>query len=137
MSMTSKQRLMLLVFKSVGFVGMVNVIIRFLIIVINPMQVPLIMIQLITELAYLVHLVTYFKFYKDSIPILTIIVPTLLHGVFSFLFKKTVPWVTLLGFLVLDCFYIVLVAYKASYYPFVYDGDDNMLDIEDESDSVN
>ena len=134
--MTSKQRLMLLVFKSVGFVGVVNMIIRFLIIIINPMSVPLITVQLITVVAYLVHLVTYFKFYKDSVPILTIMVPTLLHGVLSLLFTKTVPWFTLLGFLILDCFYIAIVAYKASYYPFVYDGDDDMMDIEDESDSV-
>lgn len=127
--MLSKKRKMLLVYYLPLVLTVIRVIITFWFFVENPLQLGLRFIQGVPLLVYLFFTFTYYKLYHDGVPVITIVVPTILHGIVVFVFQRQLALVPLGVLFALDVLFLILRSIKSNLYPFDIDNDDEDEDL--------
>lgn len=116
-----------------GVVVLIRVIFTVWVLVGNPMGLRFPYVQLIPLGVMLGSCFGHFKLYRDAVPVVSLLVPTLLHGVIIFVFLREIMILPFLPVFVPDILYLVVKAVKANLFPFYMEGedDDELRDIED------
>ena len=124
---------MLLSYYLPGVVSLIRVTVTLWFLVVNPFDLPLRVIQLVVLIAYLIFNFTYFKLYSDGIPVISIILPSLLHICIIFMFKRILVVKQFIILVAIDILYLITKSLKASMFPFVMDEDteDSDFDLSD------
>ena len=122
--MSSKKRKMLFCYYLPGIIGLIRIITTLVFFIWNPVGLALRYFQILLLISYAVHLFCYFKLYDDGIPIITIIAPSIIHGVIIFIFVKQIPLLSLGILLGMDIVFLITKSIKASYFPFDIEGDE-------------
>lgn len=75
----------------------------------------------------------HFKLYRDAVPVISLLVPTILHAIIIFVFIREVMVLPFLPVFIPDILYLIAKAVKANLFPFYLEGDDGdeLLDIDD------
>lgn len=128
----TKRKEMLTFYYIVGFAIVLALCVRIIFIIFNPLGLWLRWFQIIPCLLYAAYAFMYFKLYMDTVPIISLLTTTLVHGVISYVFTKTVAWKALLVLVCVDVLYIGMCACKAAWFPFVTDKDDEEEDLFDD-----
>ena len=128
----NKRKEMLAFYYLVGIVMLLAVCIRFTFLIWNPLGLWFRWLQIVPIVLYAVYAFMYFKLYSDSVPVITILSTTVVHGVLCYVFTKTVAWRPLLVLVSIDILYIVVASCKASWFPFVIDGEEEDEDTFDD-----
>lgn len=89
----------------------------------NPLGLRLPYIQLIPLGVMIASCFGHFKLYRDAVPVVTLIVPTLLHAIAIFIFMKTIMIVPFLPVFIPDALYIIVKSVKANLFPFYLEGE--------------
>ncbi len=123
--MLSKRKLLLCMFYLPGVVCLLRLIFTLWTFVYNPLGLRLPYLQLIPLGVIGASCFGHFKLYRDSVPIVTLLVPTLLHAIIIFVFMKTLQIVPFLPMFIPDIGYMVLKSIKASMFPYYLEGEDD------------
>ena len=123
-----------MIFYAPGVIAAIRLAVTLLVFIANPARMPLRFLQVIPLCILGVSVFTYFKLYSDGDPVISLMVPTIMHILIIFVFKKQFVIVPFALLLVLDVGYLVVKGLKASMYPFEIEGDedgtDNFDDLE-------
>lgn len=138
MPLFTKRRILLGSYYLPGVVVLARLLFTLWILIWNPMKMPLPYIQLIPVGVLVVSCFGHFKLYRDAVPVISLMAPTILHIVIIFVFMRVLVIVPFLPVLVLDVLYLVVKAVKANLFPFYLEGDDDdeyleLNDMEDEA----
>lgn len=128
----NKRKKMMIVYHLPGVIGIIRVLLTLYVFIFNGFGMPLRFFQLIPLIALAVALFMYYKMYSDGVPVITLITPTLLHAVVTYIFRRVLVIIPFLSVLVIDIAFIVCKSLKANLYPFDIEG----ADISDELMSV-
>lgn len=133
--MNSKVTLLRTMFYAPLCIALFRVLITVVILVWNPQDMPLRYIQLFPLMVVTVYSFLYFKLYNDGDPVITLMVPTILHFVLVWVLEKQIVWIPFLVPVLVDVLYLVVKGIKGSMFPFEFEGDDEVdaLDKFDES----
>lgn len=107
-----------------GIVAGLRVLITLWFLFWNPYGMELVGLQVIPLIILIVFTFLHFKMYRDSVPVISLLLPTLIQGVLVFVFKRTITLLPFVIVLALDAFYLVCKGLKATFFPFVLDGED-------------
>ena len=131
--MFTKRRILLGSFYLPGIVVLIRLAFTIWVLWKNPMGLRLPYIQLIPLFVMMGSCFGHFKLYRDAVPVISLIVPTLLHAILIFVFLREVMILQFLPVFVPDLLYLVVKAVKANLFPFYMEGedDDELLDMED------
>lgn len=131
--MFSKRRILLGSYYLPGVVVLIRVAFTVWILGWNPMGLRFPFLQLIPLGALLGSCFGHFKLYRDAVPVISLIVPTLVHAIIIFVFLREIMILPFLPVFVPDMLYLVVKAVKANLYPFYLEGedDDELRDMED------
>lgn len=131
--MFTKRRILLGSYYLPGVVVLIRVFFTAWILIKNPMGLRLPFFQLIPLGVMLGSCFGHFKLYRDAVPVISLMVPTLLHAILIFVFLREVMILPFLPVFVPDILYLVVKAVKANLFPFYMEGDDEdeLTDIED------
>lgn len=97
--------------------GLINILLLLYFIFFNPFDVKLVWILVLPIAVFIYDLFSYYKLYKDNVPVITLVIPYILHIGLTYLFYKQISWKC---FLILICSSIVYMLYKifkVSLYP--------------------
>lgn len=91
-------------------------------------------IQIIPIVVLLSSCFRMYRLYVDAVPVVSLLLPTLLQFIISFILYKTVPIRQLIFLLIMDIFFLIAKVYKSGEIPFTMDGEeeDDFSDIIDE-----
>ncbi len=90
----------------------------------NPMGLRFPFIQLIPMGVLLGSCFGHFKLYRDAVPVISLLLPTIAHAIIIFVFTREVMLLQFLPVFVPDVLYLVVKAVKANLYPFYMEGED-------------
>lgn len=128
----SKRRKLQIAFYVPGVLMALRVILTLWVLIINPLGMPMRFFQLIPLGAILVSAFTYFKLYRDSVPVISLILPSIIHFIMIYAFKRVLviwPFGILLP---VDIIFLVVKSLKSSMYPFDMDtNEENLEDVFD------
>lgn len=122
--MFTKRKLLLSMYYLPGVVLVIRLVFTAWTFYSNPLGLRLPYFQLIPLGVMIGSCFGHFKLYRDSVPVVTLIVPTLLHAVLIFIFMKTVMIIPFLPVFIPDVLYLVVKSIKASMFPFYMEGED-------------
>lgn len=131
--MLSKRRKMRFVYLLPAFIAIIRVGITLWFLISNPLDLPLRFFQLIHLGIYAVSMFSFYRLYRDGVPILSLVAPTLVHAIVIFIFKKMIVIVPFAVLFTLDVVFLASKGIKANLYPFDIEGDSDDEDFfEDE-----
>ena len=119
-----KRKIMLASYYAPGVVAGLRAIFTIWFLFWNPFNMELVIFQIVPLLVLIAFTFLYFKMYRDSVPIVSLLLPTLLQGVLIFIFKRTITLFPFVVVLTLDASYLACKGLKATFFPFVLDGQD-------------
>lgn len=125
MPMFTKRKLLMYMFYLPGIVFLIRAVFTVWTLGWNPLGLRLPYIQLIPLAVMGASCFGHFKLYRDAVPVISLIVPTLLHAVMVFVFTKTVMVVPLLPVFAPDVVYLIVKSVKANMFPFYIEGEDD------------
>lgn len=125
MPLFTKRRILLGSYYLPGVVVLARLLFTLWILIWNPMKMPLPYIQLLPMGVLIGSCFGHFKLYRDAVPVISLMAPTILHIVIIFVFMRVLVIVPFLPVLVLDVLYLVVKAVKANLFPFYLEGDDD------------
>lgn len=123
--MFSKRKLLLFMYYLPGIVLIIRIIFTVWTLYSNPLGLRFPYAQLIPLGAMMCSCFGHFKLYRDTVPVVTLIVPTLLQGVLIAVFTKTIMIVPFLPVFIPDILYLIVKSVKASLFPFYMEGEDD------------
>lgn len=131
--MFTKRRILLGSYYLPGVVVLIRLVFTLWILIGNPMGLRFPVLQLIPLGVLLGSCFGHFKMYRDAVPVVSLVGPTLLHAVLIFVFLRKVMILPFLPVFVPDIIYLIVKAVKANLYPFYLEGEDDneFLDIDD------
>ena len=131
--MFTKRRILLGSFYLPGVVALIRVGFTLWILIQNPMGLRFPYAILIPMFVMLGSCFGHFKLYRDAVPVISLVVPTLLHAIVIFVFLREIMILPFLPVFVPDILYLIVKAVKANLFPFYMEGedDDELRDIED------
>lgn len=135
--MKSRVRLLQTAFYIPVIMGVLRLIITAIILVLNPQNLRLPFFQLIPAAVIVVTLFFYLKMYTDGIPIITLIVPDIVHFLIVLVFTGKVDIIPFVAPVASDILFLVVKGLKASMFPFEIEGKENDLDGFTEFDELN
>lgn len=99
----------------------------------NPMGLRLPYIQLFPLFVLLGSCFGHFKLYRDAVPVISLMVPTIVHAILIFVFTREIMIIQFLPVFIPDVLYLTVKAIKANLYPFYLEGEDadEFVDIDD------
>jgi len=68
----------------------------------------------------------YYKLYSDGDPIITVMLPSIIHFVIILILKKQVEIIQFLPLVLLDILFLIVKGVKGSMFPFVFEGEDEI-----------
>lgn len=122
--MSDKRKLMLLSYYSPGVLSLIRVVVT-LWLLFSTMVFPLRYIQFANIIVYLVFNFMYFKLYIDSVPVISIVLPTLLHITLMVVFIRRIVILPFFILLLLDILFLISRGIKGNLFPFDFDSDDS------------
>ncbi len=90
----------------------------------NPLGLKLAFIQLVPMGVLLASCFGHFKLYRDGVPVISLMAPTIVHFILILVFYKTTQLVPFLPTFVPDIVYLVAKSIKANLFPFYVEGED-------------
>lgn len=109
-------------------IALLRCLVTFIIFVMNPQNMSLRFLQIIPVGVLLFSLFTYLKLYSDGDPVISLLLPTILHFIVILVFKRSVEIIPFLVPLFFDGAYLVVKGIKASLYPFEIEGEEEEED---------
>ena len=113
--------------------GITRVAFTLVIAFVNPFGMAFRLLQIIPAAVIVGSLFMYLKLFSDNVPVVSLLVPSIAHFLLIVAFKREVEIVPFLLPLFLDMLFIVGKTFKASAFPFEFEGDeqeDDLLDVE-------
>lgn len=126
--MKSRVRLLQAAFYIPAAMGVLRLLVTAIILVVNPQGLRLSVIQLIPAGVIAVNLFFYLKMYTDGIPIITLIVPNLVHFLIVLVFTGEIDIIPFIAPVLSDILFLVAKGLKASMFPFEIEGKENDLE---------
>ena len=123
----STAKKMMLVFRLPMVAGAVRLLLTVIYLAYNPMQLPFRFIQIIPMVVLIINLFAYRKLFSDGDPVITLLLPTIIHFVLVVLLTKTVVIVPFVPLFAIDLVYLVVKGVKASRFPFVMEEEHDVL----------
>ena len=120
------------VFYAPALVALFRVLLTLLVIIWNPMGMPLRLIQLFPLAVLVCSVFAYLKLYSDGDPVISLMVPTIAHILIILAFRKELVIVPFIPTLALDMIYLVLKGIKAAAFPFEIEGEEEDVDEYDD-----
>ena len=108
------------------FVAALRIVLTVVIFIWNPQSMPLRFVQLIPVIILLVYSFMYFKLYNDGDPVVTLLLPTILHFALVWVLEKQMVWVPFIVPVVVDILYLVVKGIKGASFPFEIEGEDEL-----------
>lgn len=115
----TKKRFMLFVHYLVGISLLCNLGVTISFVAFDVLSVRFKVLLIISILFYLWNLISYYKLHSDSVPVVTLLLPHLIHIAAEYFILHHVDWKALLLLIALDILFIIIKSYKASAFPFV------------------
>lgn len=132
--MGSKRKKMLAIWILPGIMAIIRVTVTMVYLIWNPLAMPLRFFQLINIGVYIGTSFSYYKLYRDGVPVISVITPLLLHGILVFLFKRVIAWQSIVPLFVLDVLFLITKGIKSSLFPYDIEGEDDdeeMFDMDE------
>lgn len=123
--MKSKTNRLKMIFYAPGVVAAIRLAVTLLVFIANPAKMPLRFLQVIPLCILGVSVFTYFKLYSDGDPVISLMVPTIMHILLIFAFKRQLVIIPFALLIILDICYLVVKGIKGSMYPFEVEGDED------------
>lgn len=114
----TKKRFMLFIHYLVGVSLLCNLAVTISFVAFDVLSVHFKPILIISILFYLWNLLSYYKLHSDSVPVITLLLPHLIHIALEYFIIKQVDWKAILMLIVLDILFIIIKTYKVSAFPF-------------------
>lgn len=110
----------------------IRILLTLIVLIWNPWHLSLPVLQLIPVIVLLVTLFMYTQFFTDGVPVVSLLVPSILHFLVILAFRRRVEIMPFIPLLVTDIMVLVVKGIKASYFPFEIEGDeeDDFSDLE-------
>lgn len=125
---------MLAVYLLPAIVGFIRLVVTVMLIAVGAQVIPLRWIQILPLIVVGCSLFRMYRLYVDGIPVISMLVPSIIHGILCAVFFKRVPWVQL-GILVgIDVLFLFAKGFKPTQIPFQIEGqeeEDDFTDIVD------
>lgn len=122
--MSSKTALLRTMFWAPLVIALFRILITIVILVWNPQDMSLRFIQIIPMLVLLIFSFMYFKLYHDGDPVISLLLPTILHFILILIFKRKVELIPFIAPFAIDILYLVVKGVKGTMFPFEFEGDD-------------
>lgn len=122
--MSSKIALLRTMFWAPLVIALFRILITIVILVWNPQDMSLRFIQIIPMLVLLIFSFMYFKLYHDGDPVISLLLPTILHFILILIFKRKVELIPFIAPFAIDILYLVVKGVKGTMFPFEFEGDD-------------
>lgn len=137
--MKQMRRRLLTAFYAPIVVGVLRIVVTVGIFIFNPLALPWPFFQFISLGVLAWSLFSYVKLYRDSDPIVSLLLPTIAHFLLIFAFQRRVVLIPFIPTLVIDLVYLVLKGLKAVMFPFEIEGEEDadLEFFEDEEEQVN
>lgn len=123
--MFTKRKLLMFMYYLPGIVLIIRVIFTAWTFYNNPLGLRFPYAQLIPLGVMVGSCFGHFKLYRDAVPVVSLLVPTLLQAVLIAVFTKTIMIVPFLPVFIPDILYLVVKSIKASLFPFYTEGEDD------------
>lgn len=120
----SKEQLMRVFYYMPGVAALIRIGFTVWFIGWQPIPMPLPYTQVLTIVIYLILQFTYFRLYRDSVPVISVLVPTILHSLLIFVFLRQVVIAPFVLLVLLDVMFLSSRGIKSSMYPFYIEEDD-------------
>ena len=113
------------------FLGVIRVVFTLVIAFVNPFGMPFRMVQIIPAAIIIGSLFMYLKLFSDNVPVVSLLVPSVAQFLIIFAFSREVVVLPFLPVLFLDLLFIVGKIFKASAFPFEFEGDSFETELAD------
>lgn len=121
------------VFYLPAVLGVLRLLATAVILFANPFGMHLRALQIIPALVIVGSLFMYLKLFSDNVPVVSLLVPSIAQFLLILAFRRVVELVPFILPLILDILFIVGKTFKASAFPFEFEGDEEEEDLlEDE-----
>lgn len=90
----------------------------------NPQGMTYRYAQLIPVIVLLCYTFMYHKLYSDGVPVISVLAPTMLHFLVVWVFTEHMEWIPFIAPIIMDIIYLFLKSFKASYCPFIIEGEE-------------
>ena len=123
--MFTKRRLLMFMYYLPGIVFLIRLFFTAWTFYSNPLGLRLPYFQLIPLGVLVGSCFGHFKLYRDAVPVVSLLVPTLLQAVLVAVFTRTIMIIPFLPVFIPDILYLVVKSIKASMFPFYTEGEDD------------
>ena len=108
-------------------IGLIRILLTLVVFAFNPLGLPLCFMQTFPMLVIMVTLFAYGKLFSDMVPVITLLLPTIVHFAVIVLFMDKIVIAAFLPFILTDVAFLVTKGIKASYFPFAIEGEKDVL----------
>lgn len=127
--MKSKLQTLRMMFYAPLIAGAFRVLVTVVILIWNPQNMSFRFFQVLPMLVVLVYSFMYFKLYNDGDPVITLMLPTIVHFLAILLFKRQLEIIPFIIPVLFDIVYLTVKGVKGSMFPFEFEGDDELDDL--------
>lgn len=114
----TKKKFMLFIHYLVGMSLLSNLAVTISFTAFDVLSVHFKFILIISIVFYLWNLLSYYKLHSDSVPVVTLLLPHIIHIALEYFILKQIDWKAILILIGLDILFIIIKSYKASAFPF-------------------
>ncbi len=114
-----KKKFMLFLHYLVGISLFCNLSMTVAYIAFNLFSVRFKLFLFISLIFYLWNIMSYYKLHSDSVPVITLLLPHIVHMVFEYFILHDLDWEAITILIILDIIFIIIKSYKASAFPFI------------------
>lgn len=130
--MKSKVFRMRVFFLAPLLIAAARVLVTLIILILNPQGMSFRLLQFVPVIVLACSCFSYAKLFNDGDPIVTLMVPTIVHILLILVFKKTLELVPFIVPVILDIMFLTVKGIKASVLPFEFEGEeDEVEDFQD------
>lgn len=106
-------------------VAVVRILMTLVVLIVNPWAMSFRFIQVIPLGILVVYTFLYLKLYSDADPVVTLLLPSILHFFLIFVFKEQLQLSAFAPLLLVDCLYLFIKGVKGGAFPFVVEGEED------------
>ena len=109
-------------------VALLRILLTLSIFIWNTMEMPMRWLQIIPLGVLVCSVFLYLKLYSDGDPIISLLLPSIIHIVLASVFSSTIVILPFIPTLLIDAIYLIVKGVKASAFPFEIEGEDEGID---------
>ena len=128
--MKTRLRLMKLFWILPTICGIFRIMLTVICLFFNPFQMQFIAMQVIPLVILLSSLFSYLLLYRDTVPVITLLLPSIVQFILVLIFTRKVQILPYIVFCGLDFIYILIKSLKASLYPFEIENSSAQPDLD-------